>query len=155
MSSRPLSAFIATLFFAASGALAAPQAVDYVDPFIGTAIHTEAGLLGGGLGGNTLPAASFPFGMVQWGPDTARVDSGVFEFTQKAISGFSLTHMSGPGCLASGEFPILPVTGGDTSVGYSHRDEVATPGFYGVTLDNGVTVRLAVTARSGSLMIRA
>ena len=53
MSSRPLSAFIATLFFAASGALAAPQAVDYVDPFIGTAIHTEAGLLGGGLGGNT------------------------------------------------------------------------------------------------------
>jgi len=141
--------FTAILFFGALTAQSAQQAVDYVDPFIGTAIHTEAGLLGGGLGGNTLPAASYPFGMVQWGPDTARVDSGVFEFTQNAISGFSLTHMSGPGCLASGEFPVLPVVGSETTVGYSHHDEVATPGYYAVTLDNGVGVRLAVTPRSG------
>ena len=41
------------------GSLCAATPYDSVNPFIGTAAD-----------GNTFPAATLPFGMVQWGPDT-------------------------------------------------------------------------------------
>jgi putative alpha-1,2-mannosidase len=72
----------------ATALVADPAAV--VNPFIGTAND-----------GNDFPGADTPFGMVQWSPDTlSRPDGGGYAYADSAISGFSLTHLSGPGCRA-------------------------------------------------------
>ncbi len=134
----------------APGSLAPSQ---LVDPFIGTGI-------GGASVGNidTFPGADMPFGMLQWSPDTApnRATGGGYSYNDAAISGFSLTHMSGPGCSIYGDVPILPTVGaiGRNPVAqtapFSHATEVAHPGSYAVTIGRpAVRVELAVTARAG------
>jgi len=67
------------------GTIQAKDAVDYVDPFIGT-----------GRNGSTYPGAVTPGGMVQLSPDTGNRSSG-YHHGDKTIQGFSLTHMSGVG----------------------------------------------------------
>jgi predicted alpha-1,2-mannosidase len=118
-----------------------------VNPFIGTAND-----------GNDFPGADTPFGMVQWSPDTlSRPDGGGYAYGDSAISGFSLTHLSGPGCRAAGDIPVLPTVGAvDTSAAdsFSHADEAASAGYYRVALHNGVTVELTATTRTGMARIR-
>ena len=76
-----------------------------VNPFIGS-----AGTITGS--GNTFPGADTPFGMIQWSPDTSsRPKGGGYAYGDSSLSGFSLTHISGPGCDAAGDIPILPTTG--------------------------------------------
>ena len=50
--------------------------------------------------------------MVQWGPDTVPADrhSGGYDYRDRHLSGFSLTHLSGAGCALYGDFPFLPTT---------------------------------------------
>jgi predicted alpha-1,2-mannosidase len=113
-----------------------------VNPFIGTAND-----------GNDFPGADAPFGMVQWSPDTvSRPDGGGYAYADSAISGFSLTHLSGPGCRADGDIPVLPTVGAiDASAtdSFSHADEAASAGYYRVALRNGVSVELTATTRTG------
>jgi predicted alpha-1,2-mannosidase len=113
-----------------------------VNPFIGTTNQ-----------GNDFPGASAPFGMVQWSPDTnSRPPGGGYEYNDSTITGFSLTHLSGPGCGAEGDIPILPTTGSvDTSATdtFSHANESANAGDYKVALSNGVTTELTATPRTG------
>lgn len=126
-----------------------PQAIDRyqaVDPRIGTAGD-----------GNTFPGASVPFGMVQWSPDTTL--NGFYRYGDKSIYGFSLTHLSGAGCPLYADFPILPWTGqlrvspGEDRAPYAqpfdHVSEQAHPGYYAITLANGIRVELTVTDRAG------
>jgi len=121
-----------------------------VDPFIGTS---------GGI--NDFPGADAPFGMIQWSPDTtSRPPGGGYEYTDHRITGFSLTHLSGPGRAAFGDVPILPYVGPLTvttspsqiSQPFRHRDEAASPGYYRVQLGppgSPVTTALTVTQRAG------
>jgi predicted alpha-1,2-mannosidase len=117
-----------------------------VNPLIGTS---------GGV--NTFPGPDMPFGMIQWGPDTSpsRPDGGGYSYTASSVSGFSLTHLSGPGCDAFGDVPILPTVGaiggspGSTTETFSHAGETAQLGYYGATLGNGVGVRLTDATRAG------
>jgi predicted alpha-1,2-mannosidase len=91
-------------------------------------------------GGNTFPGADAPYGMVQWSPDTMpdRNDGGGYSYTDTTLTGYSLTHVSGPGCGAAGDVPILPVTGAlpsgtdpnDVTTSFSHTDEAAQAGYY-------------------------
>src|SRR5437899_2035079 len=61
-------------------------------------------LIGTSNGFNDFPGADVPFGMVQWSPDTPSRPAGSgYEYNDKAITGFSLTHISGPGCGALGD----------------------------------------------------
>src|SRR5947207_7934100 len=62
-------------------------------------------------GGNTFPGADVPFGMVQWSPDTmpSRSAGGGYSYSDTSITGYSLTHISGPGCGAAGDNPRLPL----------------------------------------------
>src|SRR5580698_4010045 len=84
-----------------AGAAVVTDPAAVVNPFIGTASD-----------GNDFPGAVAPFGMLQWSPDTvSRPDGGGYAYADTAISGFSLTHLSGPGCRAAGDIPVLPVTG--------------------------------------------
>ena len=125
---------------AAAEPVGSPAAL--VDPFIGTANAA-----------NDFPGADLPFGMVQWSPDTpSRPDGGGYAYRDSTITGFSLTHLSGPGCPAAGDVPVLPTVGAvDTGAvaGFSHARESASPGGYAVTLDSGVGTELTVTRRSG------
>ncbi len=124
-----------------------------VDPFVGTGVGGKAvGHI------NTSPAAVVPFGMLQWGPDTSphRAAGGGYTFGDTALSGFSLTHLSGPGCPALGDVPILPTVGSlgaspeSSTDRFDHAHERAAPGRYAVDLGSpGVKVALAATTRTG------
>ncbi|MEU6339603.1 lectin [Streptomyces sp. NPDC046977] len=152
----PLAA-VAVLSLAAGplqAAAAAPAAdVPWVDdpaslvnPIIGTSGAVD-----------TFPGPDVPFGMLQWGPDTTpnRPSGGGYEYNDKKISGYSLTHISGPGCPAAGDVPVLPVAGsltGDlsaTSTGFSHANERSEAGYYRLTDDAGITTELTSTTRAG------
>jgi predicted alpha-1,2-mannosidase len=119
-----------------------------VNPFIGTS---------GGV--NTFPGPDVPFGMIQWGPDTpSRPDGGGYEYNDSQISGFSLTHLSGPGCPVGDDVPILPVAGtlpadpSATTTPFSHANETAQAGDYAVSTGSGhtaVRTELSTTARAG------
>jgi len=116
---------------------------DSVDPRIGTA-----------GGGNTFPGATLPFGMIQWSPDTNR--EAWYFYNEKHIYGFSLTHISGAGCPLYGDFGVLPLTAelssspsGPDTAAFDHSQEEAHPGYYTVTLGNGVSVELTVAERAG------
>jgi predicted alpha-1,2-mannosidase len=135
----------------------------YVNPFIGTANSPLPDYLGGNGSGNTFPGATLPFGMIQWSPDTekgfGREERGSYLYADATIRGFSLTHLSGPGCPVFGDVPFMPLKGGvKTSPAtdpdaylskFSHAREKASPGYYEVALDSGVGVALTVTQRSG------
>lgn len=119
---------------------------DSVNPLIGTS-----------GGGNTFPGATLPFGMMQWSPDTN--GDAWYRYDDKSIYGFSLTHISGAGCPLYGDFAVLPIPGElTTSPGaniaayaqaFDHSTEQAHPGYYAVTLANGVRVEITVAERAG------
>jgi predicted alpha-1,2-mannosidase len=117
-----------------------------VNPFIGTSGAVD-----------TFPGPDMPFGMMQWSPDTSpdRPDGGGYEYNDSKLTGYSLTHVSGPGCSAGGDLPILPTVGAigstpsSTTDSFSHAGEVAQAGLYSDTLGNGVTVKLTDTTRAG------
>jgi predicted alpha-1,2-mannosidase len=149
-----LAAGLLALAAPAAVAAAAPAPVTdpaaLVDPFVGT-----------GSGGNvvgqvdTFPGADVPFGMIQWSPDTpSRPDGGGYNYDDSSITGYSLTHFSGPGCAIAGDFPILPLTGAlpsdpdSAEASFSHSTETAHPGYYAVTA-GGVRTQIAVTQRTG------
>jgi predicted alpha-1,2-mannosidase len=114
-------------------------------------------------GGNTFPGADFPFGMIQWSPDTSpdRPSGGGYDYKDSALIGFSLTHLSGPGCSgALGDVPILPLTGalpqGDLNAvkqPFSHTGEIATAGYYSVNVGSPA-IRTELTATLHSAMAR-
>jgi predicted alpha-1,2-mannosidase len=127
-----------------------------VDPIDGTG----TGPVNPGTVGE-FPGADVPFGMLQWSPDTVpntAASGGLYSYADSHIAGFSLTHLSGTGCAAYGDVPILPTVGGigigsdpaQASDTFSHADEHAAPGRYGVTLGpSPVTTQLSVTPRTG------
>lgn len=126
----------------------------YVNPFVGTAPGgTDFGH--GGGAGNTFPGASAALGGVQWSPDTVTHQHGGYAYKDNRIRGFSLTHISGAGCSDYGNVPFMPLTGRPDPdpaarfATFSHANEQASPGSYGVTFDNGIRTQLSVTQRSG------
>src|SRR5438270_446545 len=177
MMKRSLSAFLVLLLSLAPalgaqsrGRRASPPAAKpsadftrYVNPFIGTANSPLPDYLGGNGSGNTFPGATLPFGMIQWSPDTekgfGKDERGSYLYADTAIRGFSLTHLSGPGCPVFGDVPFMPVVGGMATspvtdpaaylAKFSHAREKASPGYYEVALDTGVGVALAATQRTG------
>ncbi len=154
-------AMLATASTLAMTPLLAQSTYDQVDPMIGT-----------GGEGHTFPGAVAPFGMVQLSPDT---DTGHvvrdsykwaagYRYSDPTIEGFSHTHFSGAGHSDLGDFLVMPVAGdavplepGDAArpgSGYrsrfDHRSEVASPGYYAVTLsDPGVRAEMTAGTRVG------
>jgi predicted alpha-1,2-mannosidase len=107
--------------------------------------------------------------MVQWSPDTvpAAPHSDGYDYRDRHISGFSLTHLSGAGCALYGDFPFLPTTeplqsspaapggglDGRFQPGFSHHHEQGRPGSYSVRLNpvggGAIGVALAASTRTG------
>ncbi|MGV9367035.1 GH92 family glycosyl hydrolase [Amycolatopsis sp. NPDC003731] len=141
---------------------AAATSTDYakwVNPFVGTRPGGADHGTGGGAG-NTFPGAVAPFGMVQWSPDTVKSQPGGYFYDDNALTGFSLTHLSGAGCSTYQDIPFIPYVGevttspatdpGHYTSKFSHASEHATAGAYDVTLDSGAKVELSATQRTGS-----
>lgn len=122
-----------------------------VDTFVGTSGTPVGGPI------DTFPGADLPFGMVQWSPDTPSQNAGGgYEYSDREITGFSLTHLSGPGCNVFGDFAILPSVGtipSDPSSlrqPFTHSTEVSAPGWYAVSLGTpAIRTELTVTRRTG------
>ena len=137
-----------------AGTGARRQAVDDVNPFIGTT----------GSRWMMFPGASLPFGMVKLSPDnkawSGRAGSGRagYDYKIPTILGFSHIHSwtmggllimptTGPLKLAQG-----PESGSPESFRsrYRHEAESASPGYYAVTLDDyGIRAELTATIRAG------
>ncbi len=129
----------------------ATELVDYVDPFIGTG--------GAGFGvGSTYPGPTTVFGMVKPGPDTMKNGrapgfnhcSGYYH-KDNTIRGFSHTRMNGTGVPDYGNIMVMPTIGEASgmfteqaySSKFKNKTEVASPGYYAVTLeDTGIRVEL-------------
>ncbi|WNM33570.1 lectin [Streptomyces sp. Li-HN-5-11] len=154
---RTLAAGVMALALALPGQLATTaraatvsDPVPLVNPSIGTGGNNDFSA------GNTFPGADVPHGMLQWSPDTtSRPKGGGYNYADSAVSGFSLTHVSGVGCDAAGDLPILPVVGpigsdpGSTTESFSHSHETASPGYYSVALGNSTSVALTTTTHAG------
>ncbi len=139
--------------FLSSISFAGPLA-HYVDTRIGTASNPTAHLAGiGEQRGNTQPSAAVPFGMIQWGPDTTNPHAGSYNYSDNEIKGFSLTHLSGPGCTNANEVSLLPLINAKFNKvkpkSFSHQNEMAQAGFYSVKFDDGILVELTGKERSG------
>lgn len=127
----------------------------YVNPFVGTDGY-----------GNVYPGAQLPFGGIQISPDTDDhfydAASG-YKYSQPTIMGFSLSHLSGTGIPDLGDFLFVPGTGDIKPTPgthehpeegyrsrYSHHQEWASPGYYGVILsDYDVKAEMTSAIRSG------
>jgi predicted alpha-1,2-mannosidase len=124
--------------------------VSLVDPFIGTSGVSKENAV------DDFPGADMPFGMLEWSPDTpSNVPGGGYGYDDTAITGFSLTHLSGAGCGVFGDFRFMPTVGAvvdpaNAQAPFSHADERAHPGSYAVTFARpAITTELTVTPRTG------
>jgi predicted alpha-1,2-mannosidase len=114
-------------------------------------------------GGNTFPGADVPFGMVQWSPDTMpnRNAGGGYSYGDTSTTGYSLTHISGPGCGAAEDVPMLPITGalpgGDpngVTTRFTNSGEIAQAGYYSAQTNQPDTITSEFTATPHSAMGR-
>ncbi|WP_437920973.1 GH92 family glycosyl hydrolase [Sphingobacterium sp. LRF_L2] len=115
-------------------------------------------LIGTGGHGHTYPGATVPFSLVQLSPDNGKGGwdwvSG-YHISSDSIEAFSHMHLSGTGIgdwLDVAIMPIpTPVTGEtvETRVRFSRADEVTSPGYYRVKLENGIEAELTSTERVG------
>src|SRR3954466_7450453 len=127
--------------------LAAVATLAAAAPARGADLASEVDPLNGTMPpGFVFPGAVVPFGMVQNSPDTTgQFAYGGYDWTDAAIRGFSLVHVSGPGVKKGGDLPFMPTLGpasDNPSVyasPFTHARERAEPGYYRVTLDASQT----------------
>src|SRR5689334_8254275 len=118
------------------------------------------GTLGAGF---VFPGPDAPFGMVQNSPDTWEPGLGYsglvysgYNAHDPQIRDFSLVHLSGPGVPKGGDVPFMPWVAtqpgstppsqpGDYASAFLKPTESARPGYYAVTLANGVKAELTAS----------
>ncbi|MBQ8502040.1 MAG: GH92 family glycosyl hydrolase [Bacteroides sp.] len=123
----------------------------WVDPLIGSGGH-----------GHVFVGATLPHGMVQLGPNNRSKGwdwcSGYHD-SDSTIIGFAHTHLSGTGIADLGEVAFMPVPDVEFPTdslpvslyvsSFSKEKQKVVPGYYAVTLDNGVQAELTTTLRTG------
>ena len=127
-----------------------------VNPFIGTGGVTY-------LCANNFPGATVPFGFVRLSPDTISTagkrasNSSGYYYSDPILAGFSHTRLVGTGATDGGSFLVVPANDSNAksrrrglNVRYSHQNETAFPGYYGVNLsEEGITAELTAARRTG------
>ena len=139
------------------------EAIDcaaFVNPWIGTEGN-----------GHATVAAAYPLGMVQAGPDTGTESwdyASGYRNGDTELYGFSQNHMNGTGVPELGDLLILPFSdstfpvptparaspsatrfarGIRSPVSFDKSSELATPGYYAVTLGSGIRCEAAASQR--------
>ncbi|MCD7974044.1 MAG: GH92 family glycosyl hydrolase [Candidatus Azobacteroides sp.] len=115
--------------------------LDYVDPFVGTAYT-----------GHTFPGATYPFGLMQPGPQTGNFEwkyCAGYKYEDPLIWGFTQNRLNGTGIPDLGDLLVIPFSGDggqELKSTFSKETEKASPGYYTVELiDNAVKVELTAT----------
>ncbi len=147
---RPITFSVLLLAYCLSVPANEPPPVQSARPMIGTDAH-----------GHVYPGATVPFGLVQLSPDT-RLETwdgcSGYHYSDKAILGFSHTHLSGTGCGDLGDIRLTPLSGiferpkekDGYHLQFSHSNETARPGYYSVVLDDSkIKAELTATAHAG------
>ncbi|KAJ5679915.1 secreted glycosidase [Penicillium macrosclerotiorum] len=136
---------------ASDASVTAFDVLDYVDPLIGTA-----------NGGHVFPGATLPFGMAKAVADTIGENQAGFAFDTTLVTGFSHMHDSGTGGSPSlGNFPIFAQPfcpnddinqckwqQNDRAIVWNRNSVKAYPGYFGISLQNGVQAEMTTTNRS-------
>jgi len=134
--------------------------LQYANPFMGTAPLNDPKDMGyttppdwhGAWAGLVFPGSSVPNAMVQLSPITEFHTGAGYDYEDSVIVAFAHTNK---GHWNLCHLPVLPVTGaanakGDYTSRFDKKTETASPGYYGVTLqDYGVQVELTSTLRAG------
>ncbi|CAI6338616.1 unnamed protein product [Periconia digitata] len=115
-------------------------------------------LIGSQKGGNVFAGATLPYGMAKAVADVDGENTGGFSTDDSNITGFSILHDSGTGGNPSlGNFPIFPQICASDDINtcnfpigarathYQSDSVVAKPGYFGLTLDNGISADMAVS----------
>jgi len=123
--------------------------IEYVDPLLGS--EDSRWIM--------FPGPSLPFGMVKLSPDNQELGwKAGYDYSINNIAGFSHIHswtMAGLLTIpTNGDLKIKPGTEKDPDRGYrsrfDHANEVASPGYYSVLLDDyNVKAELTTTLRTG------
>ncbi|MCD8228142.1 MAG: GH92 family glycosyl hydrolase [Bacteroides ovatus] len=115
--------------------------LQYVDPFVGTTYT-----------GHTFPGATYPLGFMQPGPQSGNFGwdyCAGYRYEDPLIWGFSQNRLNGTGIPDLGDLLMMPFSGtsrNDFKSTYNKESEIASPGYYAVTLDqNSVNVELTAT----------
>src|SRR5580698_11184018 len=123
-----VTAILAALAISApviSGAETKGDAVDHVNPYIGTG----SGKIGYG---GTMPFVTPPFGMTDWTPQTRQNKLSVvsYKFEDTSISGFMGTHQPAIWMGDYGYVTLMPEIDGlkttpdDRKLAFNHKDEI-------------------------------
>ena len=140
--------FIITIVAGLAMSCKAGNFTKYVNPMIGT------GAVANSLSGNTHPAATMPYGMVQLGPDTHIApdwyNASGYNYNDSTIYGFTHTRLSGTGASGLIDVSLFPTTTRAESSRFDHTHETAAPGYYGVRLaDEDIMAEFTATPRVG------
>ncbi len=113
------------------------------------------------VAGHNSPAVQVPWGMVKLGPDTQSIGkpfgkSG-YHYGDVQLKGFSHTRLVGSDVYEGGVLRAFPsnsvlsfAQASSYAPTFSHRNEVAVPGYYSVDLDaGGIKAEATATARVG------
>jgi len=128
----------------------------YVNPMTGT---TKSGVLTkwGGNGG-TYPGAVFPSGSIQLSPETRVTGARGYDYSDSSIYFFScMKHYSGFPEGSSGHIFVMPVKAGQDFIGgssrreFSHKEELAQPGYYKVVFKDDRTIVEATAAQHSGM----
>ncbi|CAG7916394.1 unnamed protein product [Penicillium olsonii] len=123
----------------------------HVDPLIGTA-----------KGGHVFAGATLPYGMAKAVADTAGENQAGFAYDTEVVTGFSHMHDDGTGGSPSmGNFPIFVQANcphddlnqckwqqSDRASAWDKKSVKARPGYFGISLENGVHAEMTTTNRS-------
>lgn len=144
-----------------------PSHITYVDTRVGTdASHMlTAGRFGKGSEeyGQTLPAVLEPNGMNAWTPQTRDTEKKCitpYYYQDSLFMGFRNSHWIVGGCTQDyGSMTLMPTTDitdcrpMKRGLHFNHNDEVATPAYYSVNLDQA-NIQAEMTGRSRSAIFR-
>lgn len=131
----------------------ASEAVDLVNPFIGSA-GPEPNLSGG-----MIPSVAPPFGMTRWVAQTTdhSVSMTPYNYSKSSIHGFVGTHQPAIWMGESGHATIVPGIGDvkprfeDRGMEFSHDRERATPSYYEVELASREGAKIQVQQSASTL----
>ena len=136
----------------------------YVDPLIGTDIRIVQGKDKNSTEerGQIMPAVGVPHGMTNWVAQTQATEQKChppYYYFQDAIQGFRASHWMNGSCTQDyGSVTIMPLCNKletdpvKRSSSFDHTQEIATPSYYSVDLnDYGIHAELTGLSRAGSM----
>jgi predicted alpha-1,2-mannosidase len=125
-----------------------PDLVKYVNTLQGTNSSFEL------TRGNTYPTTALPFAMHIWTPQTGvNGDGWKYQYAADSIRGFQQAHQCSSWTNDYAVYSLMPVTGElevdqyKRAARFDHKNEVAKPHYYKVTLDNDITTEMSPTER--------